>query len=102
MRDASQILIRPILTEKSVAPDDAAQVHLRGARRREQGGDPAGGRGALPGDQSRRRQHHDVRGKLRRMGGYRRRSRRGEGHTSEWKKAVVTLRTGTIAAFEGL
>ena len=44
-----------------------------------------------------------VRGKRRRLGGYRRRrATRVEGQTAVWKKAIVTLREGTIPAFEGL
>jgi ribosomal protein L23 len=44
-----------------------------------------------------------VLGKRRRMGGYgRRRAGRVEGRTTTWKKAIVTLREGSIPAFEGL
>jgi len=102
MRDARQILIRPILTEKSVAQTTrrkytfevlpgANKVEIRQAVEK-----------LFPGTQVAEVNTIMVQGKLRRMGGYRRRSRRGEGHTSRWKKAVVTLRAGTIAAFEGL
>ena len=102
MRDAREILIRPILTEKSVTQTAqrkytfevlpaANKVEIRRAVET-----------LFPGTKVAEVNTMNVQGKLRRMGGYRRRARRAEGHTSRWKKAIVTLQTGTIPAFEGL
>lgn len=102
MKDPRQILVRPILTEKSVAQTAqrkytfevapaANKVEIRGAVE-----------SLFPGTRVGSVNTMMVHGKVRRMGGYRRRARRAEGLTSRWKKAVVTLREGTIPAFEGL
>jgi large subunit ribosomal protein L23 len=103
MRDPRTIIIRPLLTEKSVAlaaqkkyafqvATDANKIEVRQAVETLFGG-------------TRVAQVNTMRvvGKKRRLGGYgRRRSGRGEGRTSVWKKAIVTLSEGTIPAFEGL
>ncbi len=97
MRDARQILIRPILTEKSVRQTSekkytfevhptANKIEIRQAVET-----------LFPGTQVSEVNTLMVRGKLRRMGGYRRRSRRGEGYTADWKKAIVSLKAGTIS-----
>ncbi len=101
MRDARDILIRPILTEKSVAQTAqrkytfevlpvANKVEIRQAVE-----------ALFPGTKVSEVNTMMVRGKVRRMGGYRR-GRRTAGETSRWKKAIVTLQAGTIPAFEGL
>ena len=102
MKDPRQIIIRPILTEKSVTLTtkrkytfevlpSANKVEIRGAIE-----------SLFPGTDVAEVNTMMVQGKRRRMGGYRRRASRAEGHTSRWKKAIVTLRAGTIPAFEGL
>ena len=101
MKDPREIIVRPILTEKSVTQtaqrkytfevaSGANKVEIRRAVE-------ALFAGALVSEVN----TMTVRGKTRRMGGYRR-GRRVAGETSRWKKAIVTLRAGTIAAFEGL
>ena len=101
MKDPRQIIVRPILTEKSVgqttqrkytfevAPT-ANKIEIRQAVE-------ALFVGARVGDVNTMM----VRGKTRRMGGFRR-GRRVAGRTASWKKAVVTLLEGAIPAFEGL
>jgi large subunit ribosomal protein L23 len=102
MRDARHILVRPILTEKSVAQTrrrkytfevtaQATKVEIGQAVER-----------LFPGTRVGAVNTMMVRGKRRRLGGYRRRARRDEGRTAVWKKAIVTLLEGTIPAFEGL
>ena len=102
MRDPRSILLRPNLTEKSVAQTgrrkytfavlaDANKVEIRQAVEH-----------LFAGTQVAQVNTITVRGKERRMGGYRRRARRAVGRTATWKKAVVTLSEGTIPAFEGL
>ena len=103
MRDSRQILIRPILTEKSVARTaqrkytfqvmkTANKVEIRHAVEHLFSGTRVAAVNTLT-----------VSGKRRRLGGYRRRrAGRTEGRTASWKKAVVTLSEGTIPAFEGL
>jgi large subunit ribosomal protein L23 len=102
MRDPRQILIRPILTEKSVAQTGrrkytfevakvATKVEIRHAVERLFSGTRVAAVNTIT-----------LHGKGRRLGGYRRRAARTEGRTSAWKKAIVTLSEGTIPAFEGL
>jgi large subunit ribosomal protein L23 len=102
MRDPRHIIMRPILTEKSVAQvryrkytfqvsPRASKVEIGDAVER-----------LFPGTRVGSVNTMMVRGKRRRLGGYRRRARRDEGKTAAWKKAVVTLLAGTIPAFEGL
>ncbi len=102
MKEPTEIILRPILTEKSVAQTaqrkytfavalDANKVEIRRAIEQ-----------LFDGARVARVHTMVVRGKQRRMGGYRRRASRVEGRTSSWKKAIVTLSEGTIPAFEGL
>lgn len=103
MKDPRQILVRPLLTEKSVAQaavkkyvfevaPDANKVEIRHAVEL-----------LYPNTRVAKVNTMRVVGKRRRMGGYgRRRAGRNEGRTSVWKKAIVTLSEGTIPAFEGL
>jgi large subunit ribosomal protein L23 len=103
MRDPRKIIIRPLLTEKSVAMAglrkyafevalDANKVEIQQAVET-----------LFPGARVAKVNTMRIAGKRRRMGGYgRRRAARLEGSTSVSKKAVVTLREGTIPAFEGL
>ncbi len=101
MKDPRQIIVRPILTEKSVAQTVqrkytfevtpvANKIEIRQAVE-----------ALFPGTRVSEVNTMMVRGKTRRMGGYRR-GRRVAGETARWKKAIVTLQSGTIAAFEGL
>jgi len=103
MKDPRTILVRPILTEKSVAQagrrkytfeviPQANKVEIRQAVEQLFNGTRVSQVNTIM-----------VRGKRRRLGGYgRRRAGRSEGRTTVWKKAVVTLKEGTIPAFEGL
>jgi len=103
MKDPRQVIIRPLLTEKSVAlagqrkyafevAPEANKVEIRHAIEV-----------LFPDTRVAQVNTMRVSGKRRRMGGYgRRRAGRGEGRTSGWKKAIVTLSAGTIPAFEGL
>jgi large subunit ribosomal protein L23 len=103
MRDPRQIVLRPLLTEKSVAQaaagkyafevaPDANKVEIRQAIEV-----------LFPDTRVAKINTMRIIGKRRRMGGYgRRRAGRAEGRTSVWKKAIVTLSEGKIPAFEGL
>ena len=102
MKDPREILLRPILTEKSVSQTarrkytfevapKATKVDIRQAVEKLFAGTEVAAVNTMV-----------VHGKRRRLGGYRRRAARSEGRTSPWKKAVVTLREGTIPVFEGL
>ncbi len=101
MNDPYQVIIRPLLTEKSVAgvekkkytfqvAMDANKVDIARAVETLFRGTKVAGVNTM-----------HVRGKERRMSGYGRRRRR-PGRTAAWKKAIVTLRQGTIPVFEGL
>ncbi len=101
MKDPRQVIVRPILTEKSVTQTAqrkytfevapvANKVEIRQAVE-----------ALFPGTRVSEVNTMMVRGKIRRMGGYRR-GRRTAGETSRWKKVIVTLQAGTIPAFEGL
>jgi large subunit ribosomal protein L23 len=102
MKDPRQVLIRPLLTEKSVAlaahkkyafevATQANKVEIRQAVEL-----------LFPNTRVEKVNTMRVGGKRRRLGGYGRRRARTEGRTSVWKKAIVTLSEGTIPAFEGL
>jgi large subunit ribosomal protein L23 len=101
MRDAHDIIIRPILSEKSVAATEiskyvfrvhpsATKVDVRNAIER-----------LFPDVKVSKVNTITVRGKERRTSGFGRRRRR-PGRTSDWKKAIVTLKEGKIPVFEGL
>ncbi len=101
MKDPRQILVRPILTEKSVAQTArrkytfevtpaANKIEIRQAVE-----------ALFPGTRVGEVNTMMVRGKTRRMHGYRR-GRRTAGESPSWKKAIVSLQAGTIPAFEGL
>ncbi|HUT75323.1 MAG TPA: 50S ribosomal protein L23 [Armatimonadota bacterium] len=100
MKDAHDIILRPILSEKSVAASevgkyvfrvrrDATKVDVRNAIER-----------LFPQVKVAKVNTINVRGKERRTSGLGRRRR--PGRTSDWKKAVVTLKQGKIPVFEGL
>ncbi len=102
MKDPRQVLIRPLLTEKSVAlaaekkyafevATQANKIEIRQAVET-----------LFPNTRVEKVNTMRVGGKRRRLGGYGRRRARTAGHTSAWKKAIVTLSEGTIPAFEGL
>ena len=101
MKDPYHIVIRPLLTEKSVQGAksnkysfevslDSNKVEIRQAIERIFSG-------VKVADVNTMR----VKGKQRRTSGYGRRSRR-PGHTPNWKKAIVTLKEGKIPIFEGV
>lgn len=86
MRDATQVILRPLLTEKSVelqrlnqftfeVAKDATKIEIRNAIQ------------SLGQCEVEKVNTLVVKGKVRR-------TRRGTGRTADWKKAVVTLRTG--------
>jgi large subunit ribosomal protein L23 len=102
MKDPMAIVLRPILTEKSVGLTGRRKYTFAVAT----GANKVEIRQAIEtlfaGTRVAEVNTITVRGKERRMGGYRRRARRAVGRTAKWKKAVVTLKEGTIPAFEGL
>ncbi|MCI8497735.1 MAG: 50S ribosomal protein L23 [Clostridiales bacterium] len=96
MKLAQDIVIRPIITEKSMeglqinrytfeVAKDANKIEIAKAVEE------------LFGVQVAKVNTMNVRGRLRRQG-------RSEGYTPSWKKAIVTLKPGskTIAFFEGM
>ena len=101
MSDAYQTLIRPLLTEKSVAGSRQKKYTFQVAL----GANKIDVRRAVealfPGTKVAKVNTMRVRGKERRMSGYGRRRHR-PGRTPNWKKAIVTLKEGTIAVFEGI
>lgn len=102
MRDPYAVVIRPLLTEKSVAgaklnkycfqvDPSATKPEVRQAIEK-----------LFPGVKVAKVNTIKVKGKVRRMSGYARRGRRREGRTANWKKAIVTLKEGKIPVFEGV
>lgn len=101
MREPYQVVVRPLLTEKSVdgakrskytfqVHQDASKVEVAQAIER-----------LFPNVKVGKVNTITVRGKARRTSGYGR-ARRRPGRTSDWKKAIVTLKQGKIEVFEGL
>jgi large subunit ribosomal protein L23 len=101
VKDPYGVIIRPLLSEKSV--DGAAKGKY--AFRVQTGASKIEIRRAVetlfPGTKVAKVNTLIVRGKRRRLAGFRRAGRHG-GATSSWKKAIVTLKQGTIPVFEGL
>lgn len=102
MRPAQSIIVRPLLTEKSVAGAEkskytfevdakANKVEIRQAIET-----------LYPDTKVAAVNTLMVRGKLRRVSGFGKRVGRRFGKTAAWKKAVVTLKSGKIPIFEGL
>lgn len=102
MRDPMNIVLRPILTEKSVGQTARRKYTFAVARNANKVEIGQAIERLFSGTRVAEVNTITVRGKERRMGGYRRRARRAVGRTATWKKAVVTLKEGTIPAFEGL
>jgi len=102
MKDPRHILIRPLLTEKSVALTAQRKYVFEVAPKANKVEIRQAVEDLFPGTRVARVNTMIVRGKRRRLGGYRRRAARTEGRTSISKKAIVTLYEGTIPAFEGL
>lgn len=103
MKDPRAILIRPLLTEKSVALTAQRKYAFEVTPRANKVEIRQAVEALFPGTSVAQINTMVVRGKRRRLGGYRRRrATRVEGRTAVWKKAIVTLREGTIPAFEGL
>jgi len=101
VKDRYGIIIEPLLSEKSVdgaakgkyafhVRRDATKIDIRRAIEELFSGVKVGKVNTMV-----------VRGKRRRLAGFRRAGRHG-GTTSSWKKAIVTLKEGTIPVFEGL
>jgi len=102
MKDARSILIRPLLTEKSVEQTTRRKYSFEVARTANKVEIRRAVEQLFPGTQVSAVNTLVVRGKRRRLGGYRRRYSPHGGSTATWKKAIVTLRAGSIPAFEGL
>ncbi len=103
MKDPRRILIRPLLTEKSVGLAAQNKYTFEVAAKANKIEIRHAVESLFPGTRVARVNTMLVRGKRRRLGGYRRRrATRVEGQTAIWKKAIVTLHEGTIPAFEGL
>ena len=90
----NEVLLAPVVSEKSYGLIDRPQVHVQGAPGRAQDAGPPGRRGALR-RQGRSVQHLKVQPKPKRRG-------LSRGTRPGWKKAIVQLREGeTIEIFEG-
>ena len=94
--DHTQVIIRPVVSEKSYVLAAAGKYTFRVHRRRAQDADPPGGRGAVR-RQGRRGAHlvREVQAQAARL--------TRPGSTRSWKKAIVQVREGdSIPIFQGL
>jgi large subunit ribosomal protein L23 len=102
MKPPQSVVIRPLLTEKSVAGAElnkytfevdinANKIEVRQAIE-----------AMYPDTKVSAVNTMLVRGKTRRISGFGRKVGRRFGKTSAWKKAIVTLSVGKIPIFEGL
>jgi len=102
MRPPQSVLIRPLLTERSVAGGEKGkytfQVDMNANKIEVRQAVEA----IYPGAEVKAVNTLIVRGKLRRVSGYGRRVGRRFGKTVAWKKAIITLKSGKIPIFEGL
>ena len=101
MKEPYEILIRPLLTEKSVDAAASSKYHFEVARDATKIDIRHAVEAAFSGVKVEKVNTLHVRGKERRFMGYGR-ARRKVGRSPNWKKAVVTLREGKIPVFEGL
>lgn len=96
MRDPFQVIERPLLTEKSMDMSHAGKYTFRVAKDANKIEIADAVEKIFKVDVV-KVNTMTVRGKKRRMGRF------PEGRTSDWKKAIVTLKAGqTITLFEGL
>ncbi|NIM06396.1 MAG: 50S ribosomal protein L23 [Armatimonadetes bacterium] len=102
MRPPQSIVLRPLLTEKSVAGTEKGkytfQVDMEANKIEVRQAIEA----MYPEVKVAAVNTMIVHGKVRRVSGYGRRMGRRFGKTAVWKKAVVTLKSGKIPIFEGL
>jgi len=101
VREPREIIIRPILSEKSVAAGGANKYVFRVHPKATKIDVRNAIENIFPDVRVSKVNTMTVRGKARRTSGYGRRRGR-PGKTSDWKKAIVTLSQGKIAVFEGL
>ena len=101
MKDPYGVIIRPLLSEKSVDGAAKGKYSFRVDRRATKIEIRRAVEALFPGTRVAKVNTMIVRGKRRRLAGYRRTGRYG-GATANWKKAIVTLKEGTIPVFEGL
>jgi large subunit ribosomal protein L23 len=102
MRAPQSVVLRPLLTEKSVAGTEkgkyAFQVDMNANKVEIRQAIEA----MYPEVKVRAVNTMIVHGKMRRVSGFGRKVGRRFGKTSIWKKAIVTLKEGKIPIFEGL
>jgi len=101
VKDRYGIIIRPLLSEKSVDGSAKGKYAFRVRRDATKIDVRRAVEAFFPGTKVAQVNTMIVRGKKRRLAGFRRAGRYG-GATASWKKAIVTLKTGTIPVFEGL
>jgi large subunit ribosomal protein L23 len=101
VKDPYGIIIEPLLSEKSVAASSKGKYAFRVQRSANKIDVRRSVELLFPGTKVAQVNTMMVKGKRRRLAGYRRAGRHG-GATASWKKAIVTLKAGTIAVFEGL
>lgn len=102
MRPPQNIVLRPLLTEKSVAGAEVGKYTFEVARDANKIEVRQAIEAMYPETKVEAVNTMTVRGKVRRISGVGKRSARRFGKTSSWKKAIVTLKTGKITIFEGL
>ena len=96
LMDAGQVIIRPIVSEKSLRAGDGRQVHVPRPPGRAQDADQAGRSRSCSTSRSSRSAPRRCTSKPKRRG-------YTSGRTREWKKAIVQVREGeTIPIFQGL
>ena len=97
---ASQVIVRPVISEKSMDETQRGKYTFARPQRRQQAADQGRRRGALQGHRAAgQRPDHEVQGEVAATVG----RGRIKGCTSPWKKAVVTVAAGDkIEFFEGV
>jgi len=102
MKSPQSIVIKPLLTEKSVASAAKNKYSFQV----DKGANKVEVRQAIetlyPGVKVSAVNTMNVRGKVRRISGFGKRGGRRFGKTVAWKKAIVTLKEGKIPIYEGL
>jgi len=102
MKSPQSVVIRPLLTEKSVANGEKNKYSFQVDKAANKVEVRQAIEAIYPGVKVAAVNTLNVHGKVRRISGFGKKVGRRFGKTVPWKKAIVTLKEGKIPIFEGL
>jgi large subunit ribosomal protein L23 len=102
MKSPQSIVVRPLLTEKSVSSAEKNKYSFQVDKSANKVEVRLAIEAMYPGVKVLAVNTLNVHGKVRRISGFGKRVGRRFGKTTAWKKAIVTLKEGKIPIYEGL